>query len=444
MSNSAAASYKPDCQVITLKSIFDSQFDPDHPEEFASPEQIAIYLHEWIHYFHNVSTVAGVATFSQLVALWSNFRGTFDESGWSRGKSISAPSEIEDMERQYKYIGTWRLSVPNSLPNGITVSNYTFISADLISKNTSYPGQPQLAVLECTVSFQKSMDLPAEQHNVTIGLNEILESAAFMLEELAATNMGILVAEPLYDPYRLVVGLAGLLAPNLERLDVLKAAIVSLQHPDPPRILKHLLILAENAIAEGQDPSLKLLEVGKEILEQTLPSSLESLAQIDEIFPLDQPMGNAVKYTASCLRKNLNSRKEDLFLEITLVNRLKHDRSVFGEYIKKFGRPVVILEREGEENEIGRDLLYERTDLEEKDNKGWGMMNAAFRFVTSHFTNNSIYPSALLNPTRCTFFSVCTANFRKDKPHICSKEPWLSSFAHSSECAYSVAVIITR
>lgn len=444
MSN-AAASYIPDMQVMTLKPEFEAFVDPDKQGGFSTPEQVAIFLHEWIHYLHNVSTMLGLTTFCNLTIVWSNFRWTFGEDGWSHGATDIDAAEAQNIERQYGYMQVLRGRRSNTLPKDAAPEEVRFTRVTAVPADTGRPDELQL--LACDVEHLRSTGAGPQTHQLLVGTHDILECAAFLLEERAAIAMGTVPTPPPFDPYLLVLGIARLLAPSLSKEEVLMATLASLQYPDPPRVLLQLLACGEDARCTGHDPERAIRNEGTRLLEACWPSAVESLRLLEEMFPLDEPMARVVKQTVARLRANMARRRQNIFFELDIVERLRVNITSLNESIRLYGAPVLIQQRRGHDDQLGRDLMYEFQLQEmpvEELSKGWRLMHAAYRFVGAHLRGGQLLCTNEAAFSKCPFYTACDKEYRKGHPEHCRQQPWLAATSGASTCDYGVAVRITR
>lgn len=445
MRNVTAASYMPDLQVMTLRPEFEAFIDPNKPGGFSTPEQVAMFAHEWIHYLHNVSTVLGLTTFGTLTIIWSNFRWTFGEDGWSQGARFINADQAQNIERQYGCMQTLRGKQLNTLPKDAAPEEVHFTRVTAVPADAGRPDELQL--LACDVEHLRSTCVEPQTHRLLVGTHDILECAAFLLEERAAIAMGIPPTPPPFDPYLLVPGIARLLAPSLDKEGVLMAALASLQCSDPPRELLSLLACGEQAQHAGQNPGQAIRDAGTRLLEAYSPSAEETLQMLEEMFPLDEPMGRVVKQTVARLRANMALRQRNIFFEIDIVECLRVDIASLGEAIQLYGAPVLIQQRQGPEDQLCRDLMYQfrLQDVPADElSEGWRLMHAAYRFVGAHLRGGSLVRTDEAVSSKCPFYTACDDEQRNRYPENCRQQPWLAATREGCTCDYAVAVRITR
>lgn len=187
MSDFSAASYKPDMQVLTLSRAFAAFANPEDPAGFTTPEQVAIFTHEWVHYLHNLSTMVGMTTICTYSNIWNSFRWTFRKDGWSDPAALPEPNWAQDIEVQFDYIRVLRSPNAASLPPDSDPDRTRVIRARL-ERATTLP-QFHVHLIRLTLEYRRHADAELEEHKATIGTHEILEYAAFALEDLAAIRL---------------------------------------------------------------------------------------------------------------------------------------------------------------------------------------------------------------------------------------------------------------
>ena len=447
MMTSTAATYQPEMQIIVLKPDFTAFANPENPVGFTTPEQVIFFVHEWFHYLHNVSTTLGLATFSNLVTIWSNFRGTFGDDGWSHAERyIGQASHARDIERQYAQMGAMRGFKRSDLSKVIDQSAVRVLRVRLLPADPDRPHELQF--LECEIEVVRdAKDLvSADGMKVLVSTHHIVECAAIMLEERVALALHAVMPVPSVDPYRMVQKIARYVAPNLSDDHVLMIALAALQHPNSPAALIDILQRAENVAVKGDDPELYIRGAAEALVEQTAPSAEESLQLLEKMVSLDEPMARAIKITVERLRRNMGYRQEDVFFELGIVEELRKDIASMDDMLRRYGAPTLIQQRQGDKHQIERDLMYWiSVDNESEDlSEGWRWMNAAFRFVGAHLRTGKLRPTTEAALSECPFYTVCGTDYRKSNPDNCRQRPWLSAEGGVNICDYAVAVTLTR
>lgn len=84
-------SYLADFMLIKLPPELSGMVDADTGFDFSSPVSTSLFLHEWAHYIHNISTLNGMYLFCNMLTLWGDFR-------WKLDKEVYA-SKAERLEK---------------------------------------------------------------------------------------------------------------------------------------------------------------------------------------------------------------------------------------------------------------------------------------------------------------------------------------------------------
>jgi len=157
-------------------------------------------------------------------------------------------------------------------------------------------------------------------YDLHIGLLEILESVAYMLESKCAQEMNSTPQESPFYPYHTVNGLAKKVASSLTDDDLICCMLASLQSNDSPRVLMNLLIEMESLEADCRYE--KLVSHVKNQLNELADATDSSINQIISLFPINEPMGNFIKLTLRRIKNNLGFRIEDPFLELNIIKNI--------------------------------------------------------------------------------------------------------------------------
>lgn len=445
MSEQAAASYKPDMQVMTLSEHLPAFSDPNNPTGFTTPDQVAIVTHEWVHYLHNLSTVVGMTTVCTYANIWNSFRWTFEEDGWSHCQNEAVSSIVQDIERQFDYLSVLRSANPSTLPNAAESCYTRAIDHELVKSEAS-PSY-QIDLIKLTLEYRRHAQAEIELHNAVIGAHEIFEYAAFALEERASLKLKTLSRPAKLIPYLLVAKLADLVAPSLDRDLVLKASLASLQHPSPATKLLEILRRVERASQDGADAEREVTMAAAELIEEMkLPTEL-SLQQTEALFPNSEAMGNSVKHTTANIRQLLERRRQNPFFEIDAIQEFDEVETSFAKLILDFGGPLFIQRRQGDPDQVGVDLMYNFFGNDPDSHaisEGWLWSHAAYRFIGAHINERRLQSTHDAHKIKCPFYTTCVCTFRQSSPEKCASRPWLSVLDGQGTCDFAHAVHITR
>lgn len=446
MSDTTAASYKPDMQVLTLSEHMPAFADPNDPTGFTTPEQVAIFTHEWIHYLHNLSTIVGMTTVCTYANIWNSFRWTFKDDGWSHPDAAEDPTVVPAIEKQFDYLRILRSASKSTLPRNAE-AGFTHATAYKLEREDDLPNQ-LVDFISLSLEYRRHADAELEQHEAAIRTHEILEYAAFALEEIASIKLRSVPRAPKLMPYLLVAKLAKLVSPNLDKMQILKATIACLQHPSPPGQLLAILERAEQASQDGKDADAEVAAAAMELLDKQWALAEMTLEQTESMFPIREAMGDSVKHTMASIRNLLGHRRQNPFFEIDAVGGFTDIESSVARLIHAFGGPIFVQRRVGDPHKSGRDLMYNFFALDPKIHEitnGWLWAHAAYRFIGAHVGDDrSLKATASARSIACPFYTTCVCTFREDNPNLCTTKPWLSVLSGAGTCEFAHAVHITR
>lgn len=435
----AIATYLPESQIITLSENFSALDDPDNPIGFTTPEQLGFFFHEWIHLLHNISSISGLAIFSTQLLLWSNFRWAMDESGLSGGSQSMDQKSISGNKNLLKYFSSNRYKNSSEIPSRATPEQIKFVSANLADMEIEDEHIINSSLIKC--KFETSNTI----YDVDIGLFEILESAAFMLECKIVTEMnGTIFGSP-FNPYHLVKALANGISSSLDDRIIICCMLASLQSNDPPRVLLTILeMVGSIKDSERYDTLTNLVKT--QLIDQK-KSTDQTLEQIRLLFPIEEPMAEFVKMTLNRIERNLEYRLEDPFFEFSIIEKVAQDNKNLDVYISKFGACSIIQKRHGNDDLIERDIMYDFSiqDFSENASFGLKMIRSAFHFISIHYSPTGSIDTTSNKLSKCPFYTTCGSTLRKNNSEICAKTPWQAKlFEENESCYYSAAIRATN
>lgn len=435
------ATYLPESQIITLKKDMGCFQDPDNLEGFPNIQSLSVFFHEWIHFLHNVSTTNGLVGFSQQIVLWSNFRWSINEKGHCIGSMHRDDVESENNLRIIRHLFSRVKSGKGSIPGYINPNDISLHSYELKNGVTTNGYWEVSSKIACKFMSQGAI------FDVEIGILEIIESVAYMLETRLVEKMdGTPLPSPII-PYQLVYILSKGISPKLKKDEIICAMLTALQNNDPAAML--LVTLEEIKNRKRKKRQSILNDIAVRNIMEFKDSISEQLNQIESLFPVDEPMGDFVKLTIKRLKRNIKARIKKPFFELSIVEHTAKNPNYLNECIRKYGGCALISERHGDDNDVGRDVIYEFMLNEHKDDYSEGLQIArsSFHFLNTHLdysTGGFVSSASITCSFKCPFFTTCEVELRKNMPDICANEPWLSiGTKQNLGCVYARAVRAT-
>lgn len=435
--------YSPDFMLINLGQDF-SNFDT---EGINNRFLFGIFFHEWLHYFHNVSTNFGMTTFSSTVSLW----GLFQNSN-TNGVIDNKPNYQNALALHNKLLNFSRRRT-NTDETILVINKAKFTSLEIVDvqlKETSISKEAHLHSFMCEI---KDSNHPEQTHTVEIGALEIIENLAYLLEKKLVESLNEFDTSfnkdapfdvPNTIPYRMIELLLHHYFPNLSEDDCIITMIASLQALDCIEVLDMLLQRIKQAIVENKnikDALSEWIQINNADIHQRLN---EMKAWIYDGFPVDDAIGKSIKSVFEIIKSNIELRAKNPFVELDILNAIKADSRNFDKILNLGSTCAFMIKLKPSEikDPLVKSKLLEIGKMEHLED--WQQFHAALHFVRRHIgsdgqlTNTSEIPNGC-----CPFFDVCTLKSEQKDINICRNRPWESFDATNPEadmCWYGSAV----
>lgn len=421
--------------------------------DLTDPHATSLFLHEWFHYVHNISTVSGVYAFASMVHLWAHFRSTLDESGKSvasRPLQGDAPKAVS--RTRAHYMGARRahenLGVLKESRSDFDLLGTTLQSSPLVTHVPS--DQAECAT---TVVCRLKVSTDATVVDAKLGTAEILEGIASMLEARYLLAHKVLPSPRQITPYQLLGKLARHVVADIEDDHAIGCALASLQDPDPPRALMDILGAVQ--AVPPQDRSSTIATLMQEQLARNDHLLERLFKQTEDLFPLDEPMGAATKEIIATMRTSIRLRRSAPLFELMLLDQAnaespENHSQRLGRIVADVSCPRIFVTRSGPEDVVARDDIVRWTNpatASQDIDFGLQKLHAAFHYLRLHVAEAGFRETATSSDRKCPFYTTCSYDLRTDQPHLCATKPW-ESFQIPVEpqdaCWYRAAVRATR
>jgi hypothetical protein len=447
------ASYLPESMLIELESDLRLFPDANSPKGFRSAPALSYFFHEYAHYLHNISTLSGIVVFINSIELWRCFRLTFDDTGFSGGSDRFDAKQREHLKTLLSYLTTARRVYAPVFQRGLEPASLKITSLKPVLEVTG-PSDPLLNMLVCDAEVLYEGG-NAERCKVYIGLLELLESAAWLLEQRMFEAIGSsdpISPAPVF-PYKVVEAAARYAVPGINDTGIIACVLTALQSSDAPKALSDVFGIASQALRDERDPADVLREKAKEALNQGSSKLEEALGKLEQEFENDGVLARAIRQIVETARRAFKHRRIDPFFELQILEDMKlREESTLRDAIRHYAPCAVLQMRDGSEDELGRDLLLSFLVADENEydpENGLRIVHCIFDFLDRHRTQAgfSRTPEARLRP--CPFYTCCNLALRVREPSICSSSPWKSADWPEWDqakvaCWYGTAVRITR
>lgn len=451
MAASAIAGYLPEKLIIRLGTEIRIIDPSGSPLPLPTPAAFAAFMHEYMHYLHNVSTVCGLSGLANTLELWRLFRQTFDAEGFSVGSSRLDGTIQEHLKRLLHILAAGRIVFRPPLRTVVTPVSVEILSATLEDKVEDHLG-PLLSSFVCEAEVRDDRGT-SERCRIEIGIQEIMEAAAWLLERRLASALAPDAAEspvPVF-PYKLVSALAEHQHPGIADETVLASILAALQSSDPAEGLQQVLRVATEATNEGRDPLDTIRNVVAEVVTANDSTLLQCLSGIEAEFAGNGIMAVAIRTILSAAQNAFARRHSNPLFEIELVDDLATGRLSIDTLMRQLPSCAVLQKNAGPDDEIQRDLLatFRPRNADGSDPEdGLRVIHAIFDFMGRHTGTGALIPTESLSPRQCPFYTCCNLQLRNVDPAICSRSPWRAAdwnaWGHQGRCWYGTAVAVTR
>ncbi|MCM3606186.1 MULTISPECIES: hypothetical protein [Cupriavidus] len=463
MKTKDSPSYLPDLLFIKLPALIAKDLLPEDADGNVSLDlshwRLNGYLfHEWLHYVHNTSTLNGLYAFASMISMWANFRHKLDHRGQSVVGNVLTDYAAASVKRTHLYrrdaarrernMGSV-LRNPDARVTVVSVAEQTEVLPAALPGHEPEPvtvivGAAQTLPDQLAVSFE-------------VGTVEIIEGVAFLLEEKLLMTQGLLAQNVRTAPYKLLQLVARHMVDDIPDELVVAAGITALQTADPAlalmRMLREMPSMPPAARMAWLEASAKASLCDYE------PLIADVIQKTAVLFPVEEPMGIAVKELLDLISSKMVLRRHVPFFELTALKELKaaacedHRADLLEMMLAEYSCPRILAERERAEDTIGKDRIYGFgwPSMSEASLFGAQMLHGALHYLSLHLNDEGFVATDQMTAggerKRCPFYDACEYDLRRTQPTLCAHRPWDSLAVPTDPreaCWYRAGVRATR
>ena len=284
MSGSTIASYLPQRLIIKLSPNIQIVDRSGRPIAFPTAKSLGFFVHEYLHYLHNISTACGIAGFMNTLELWRLFRLSVAPGGFSFGSPRLDNRDQVHLRRLLDTLAAGMRDHRPSLGQIVTPASIAIRSCKLDTEAMDEQ-RPAVSKLACGAEIRDSGG-NAEQVTVGVGTLEIMESAAWLLERrlVRALDPSANVDDAPVFPYQLASALAEHVVPGVAEEIVLTCVLAALQSSDPADALLQVLNIAQKAVQADSDPFVEVRQAAARVVADNDVELQRHLSQIEREF----------------------------------------------------------------------------------------------------------------------------------------------------------------
>lgn len=401
----------------------------DIEDEPALPLVVALHVHEYIHYLHNLTTRAGLGCLTDILLLVQPLQAqkVDDSMGFGaddkRGVQLRATFDsLRNLKGYVKHIP------PNYKWRRVMRWEFSEVSPSQSLVPAVVIDPEQQVEFYVTAFFDDDTEL---QFTFSPGLDFITEGIAYEIERDIRIRAG--VAESEADthtpgfPYLafgpLLEFLAGCEVPADQRVVLGTLALLA---PSPSVALTSLSQLQR--YEEGTSGAVMFTAIVNDILDGFENYSGlfrdRHIPMFYKIFEGSELLSKGLQVYEKLLLKGLDVRRQRQFLELAFLREpmtIKNFKNIAANLLERVvfqGKPGGELEIrwEGAEGSV--------VDLPADMREAFAVLQSCIHYVQQHLKDTRFETQEPLRPTPCPFSGACTVESMAGKPEVCRSTPW--------------------
>lgn len=426
-----------------------------HPENEPTVGRLSVFLHEYLHFVHNFSTVTGIYDFFAQLRFLRLFCNTVDRAGKSHGGDVL---EL-DAREEVKNVVTWLRHLRGGVRGGGLIS-------DAINREASHPQfkkwEPTSYNMQIGPQSNSYHGILIEfdgesrglQHPIEIELGSFalmescaLEAECLLVERFDGIANDIRQRVPPYPYLTARCVFEGIAQFSPSSWLLCRLCVLALQSTDPGNAFIQLSLACKNSGTDQDERTLidKFLSDSRDLFQNSVRKILDdSLAKEATSFYSRGRAGRGIQRMVAWAETLFSARLQDPFFELTVLDSLPDTG------------PLVSLWREMPVCPIVQEI-----DFSTNENALLFFMDGAaplevaeeicaaqslLHLSRSHLTSEGILVcTAKLKNRPCIFYGACRATLATQGSEICQARPWDSFDPSSTQgCWYSQGVAAAR
>ncbi|MBX3624110.1 MAG: hypothetical protein KF892_03775 [Rhizobacter sp.] len=417
----SAGVYSTDLALIRLGRD-ESYWVEENP---ATLDRLAVFVHEYAHYLHNFSTLAGIYGFVTSLRRLRLFSNTVDESGRSLGSGVLDPTALREYEGTMKFrvhlAGT--LGLPN-LFHAASLASFEIVGWDFGSQQVNLASQ---VMMLNSVRVRVRAGSPGAycEESFDLGSHVLSESVAWELErilfETQKADLSVLDEVKIW-PYKFARRfLEHSIGGAVDSRIVAKVVLLALQSTDPGVAFVALAGALKDRGAQSLEEVVERCRGEFAAEFASMRGAIVSDLRTEVVaFGSRKPLHRAFSDLIDTAEALLQIRSQSEFFEIDLVE--SPDGAALVNMIKSF--PPCPIIQPGED----RDEIFYILDREPDKVAAvsLGVAQSALQFAAVHYQLHAIAPTNQVRKLSCRFYGSCGAPQTIAAPERCKEKPWES------------------
>jgi hypothetical protein len=416
-----------------------------------TPEKLATFVHEYLHYLHNFSTLGGLYDLIAQLRMMHVYRAAVGASGHCYGNAELTDEQVKDYQELFRWRSHLRgetrpldREMPHSRDVNIRICDYSRETKKFQLVAGPMPGES----IGITFEMSSKSSEPTN-HAMQFGSTCLMEGIAW---EIDHAIRGLAPEEPcgrpaLAVPYKVaralfekIVGMAP------ESTILVKTCLLALQSCDPGSSFCDVAEELAKASRAGKDIAARLDECEEKTKVDMVKNFPGIKAWLDR--ELDTLLTLAPLVPAVSLMKEqsiafMELRSRSPYFELEFVGK-SFSQDTLMTLLEKY--PSCPLVEIGHSADDGRLSIFGKPPPTEEQVQSMGTFQGFMQVGWSHFGQSSIAATEEIGKHQCLMFSACHAPFAKAAETPCKTTPW-KTFVNPPPpelCWYAAGVAATR
>lgn len=419
-------------------------------------QRLSVFIHEYVHYLHNFSTIAGIYDFVAQLRMTGAFMQSVGVEGLSKGiQEIGSEAKAHfESSCKWQYHLRGDDDIPPSFKPVSAASKIALLEIERGNSLIKFPNQ-EISVYNACAKLKIDMgSFNVGQTEITLGSSIILEGLAWEIERLLYLNntgsTNELDGTFPSTPYKLCRLLFESITGKVPTSSLMaKICLLALQSSDPGA--NFIAIASAFSQQHNNETDDDILENVTTEVTRTLKTNMSSL--IDKFLTPEFATFKNLKTVRAGLSQleehctqYISLRVRNPFFELDLIDKGMTRDALLS--LLRTHPPCPIMHNDGfTPNEKALIIINESEQSDEAISQ-LGAYQCFMQFSSQHFVKPCGFVETSKLPTRaCMFYGVCTAPLTKDEPNICLNKPWESFSKNATApeiCWYAYGVSATR
>jgi hypothetical protein len=417
------------------------------PRREFDADTLGFFVHEYTHFRHNVSTVAGWVAYELMLQLLSVFTHALDDTGRCDADRLDDQQRADaSAAARALYLVEGARGLP---PRPSPAVKLHVLS--IASRTEEIRGVP-FAVRDVHWEITRR-DGTVEEVDLPVGAILIEEGLAYLLE--TAVRWGKLTFDdgwtlvggaPLF-PYLAFQVLCRARAPSISPLAALRAGLLALNFNRPGdaliRTLDYYRTLRDQGCDDDTACARMRATIAPSLAEISARVREEGVAGLARLFEGRGLLYDGSKQVQQWFAEGLAAREADIWFDLAWCSGPNVDPDALSVMLRTTTPCDVIQERFGDPRATARDALIsfseKRKDPHDRTLSGVRTLQAQLDFLIGHLTTSGVVSTLPSGHRRCPYFSVCILDMRRDDPDTCERRP-SALWNRDPTCWYGAAV----